>query len=392
MKILLLNDFGTLQGGAEAQLAGLREVLRKRGHQVRLLTSRAGYGDLPLLSDYLCFGTTTPLRAVTQVVNPSAYRELRRVLNSFRPDVVHGRVLLWQLSPVVLAALGTVPMVFNPADYKTACPTAKKILPDGEPCVYRRGLECLRRGCCRTAPQWALEMLQGRIWERCRSRIDRVVAQSQGAKQQLERLGLPVDEVIHNGVAERAPRPPLSEPPLIAFAGRLSPEKGVQVLLRAFQLVVQSVPGVRLSIVGSGPERPSIERLARELGVGGQIELAGHLQKAEMENRLERAWVQAVPSLWHEPFPNVATEAMMRGTAVVASHMGGLPEIVEPGETGYLVPARDVPALAGALTEIVADRGLAERLGEAGRWRALRLFSMESSASRFEKLYAGMLK
>jgi glycosyltransferase involved in cell wall biosynthesis len=184
----------------------------------------------------------------------------------------------------------------------------------------------------------------------------------------------------------------LSEPPLVAFAGRLSPEKGLRVLLRAFQLVVQRVPGVRLSIVGSGPERPSIEQLARELGVGDQIELTGHLEKAEMENRLERAWVQAVPSLWHEPFPNVATEAMMRGTSVVASHMGGLPEIVEPGETGYLVPARDVPSLAGALTEIMADRGLAERLGEAGRRRALRLFSMESSASRFEKLYAGMLQ
>jgi glycosyltransferase involved in cell wall biosynthesis len=77
---------------------------------------------------------------------------------------------------------------------------------------------------------------------------------------------------------------------------------------------------------------------------------------------------------------------------VVATNLGGLPEIVETGETGYLVPPKDVPALADALVRIVTDGRLAERLGQAGRARAMSLFSLERSAGRFERLYAGMLR
>jgi glycosyltransferase involved in cell wall biosynthesis len=392
LKILLLNDFGTLQGGAEAQLVALRDMLRARGHDVRLFTSRAPCGDLPFQSDYLCAGTTTALRAVTQVLNLSAYWTLRRVLRAFKPDVVHARVILWQLSPIILPLLRNVPSVFNAADYKPACPTAKKILPDGQPCGDLAGLVCLRHGCCRFAPQWAFEMLQRRLWLRYRDCIDCVVAQSEGARLQLEALGIAVSEVVHNGVIECPERPPLEAPPLIAFAGRLSPEKGIRTLVEAFRRVLDRVPDAKLLIAGTGPERGRIEEDARRWGVSQRLELTGHLSKAEMEARLGRAWVQAVPSLWHEPFPNVATEAMMRGTPVVASSMGGLPEIVKDGETGFLVPPRDPASLADALTALVTDRRQAERMGRAARERARSLFSMEKTVSRFERLYEKILK
>lgn len=392
MKILLLNDFGTLQGGAEAQLAALRAALRTRGHDARLFTTSAPYGGLPFQSDYLCWGTTTPLRAVTQVLNPSAYWALRRVLRTFQPDVVHARVIFWQLSPAILPLLRDVPSVFNPADYRPACPTGRKILPDGRPCAYPRGLACLRHGCCRLAPQWALEMLQCHLWQRYRDCFDCVVAQSEGAKLLLGSLGISVNEVIWNGVLERPERPPLREPPLIAFAGRLSPEKGVPTLLEAFRRVLDRVPGAKLLIAGAGPERETIEQLAKHFDIARQLELTGHLARDQMEERLRLAWVQAVPSIWHEPFPNVATEAMMRGVPVVASRMGGLPEIVEDGETGFLVPPGDSVGLGDALTKLVTNRQQAERMGRAGRERAIRRFSMEQTVSRFERLYTGMLK
>jgi glycosyltransferase involved in cell wall biosynthesis len=122
------------------------------------------------------------------------------------------------------------------------------------------------------------------------------------------------------------------------------------------------------------------------------LELTGHLARDEMEERLRLAWVQAVPSISHEPFPNVATEAMMRGVPVVASRIGGLPEIVEHGETGFLVPPGDSVGLGDALTELVTNRQQAERMGRAGRERARRRFSMEQTVSRFERLYTRMPK
>ena len=110
-----------------------------------------------------------------------------------------------------------------------------------------------------------------------------------------------------------------------------------------------------------------------------------------MEALLARAWVQAVPSLWEEPFGLVAAEAMMRGTAVVATCTGGLSEQVRPGETGLLVPAGDADALAAALLRILKDRSLAEDMGARGRDVALSQFRQELVVDRFEQLYTRLV-
>jgi glycosyltransferase involved in cell wall biosynthesis len=97
--------------------------------------------------------------------------------------------------------------------------------------------------------------------------------------------------------------------------------------------------------------------------------------------------VHAVPSRWPEPFGLTATEAMMRGTAVVASDIGGLSESVAHGTTGLRVQAGDESALADALSLVLADRALAERLGDAGRERARAEFTLDGCITRFERLY-----
>jgi glycosyltransferase involved in cell wall biosynthesis len=110
-----------------------------------------------------------------------------------------------------------------------------------------------------------------------------------------------------------------------------------------------------------------------------------------VEGHLSRAWVQAVPSVWAEPFGFVAAEAMMRGSAVVATNTGGLGEIVQDGMTGRQTPPGDVEALAAALIEILSDRELAERYGAAGRAFALTHLTHGQWLDRFEALYRDML-
>lgn len=102
---------------------------------------------------------------------------------------------------------------------------------------------------------------------------------------------------------------------------------------------------------------------------------------------MERAWIQVVPSRWAEPFGLVAVEAMMRGTAVVASAMGGLAEIVEHEQTGLLVPVGNVSALADAIQRATRDRELVERWGRAARERALQLYRIEQAAAQWERIY-----
>lgn len=127
-------------------------------------------------------------------------------------------------------------------------------------------------------------------------------------------------------------------------------------------------------------------RLASELGVAGDMEMTGHLAADELERALAGAWVQAAPS-FAEQFGLSAVEAAMRGTATVASRVGGLPEVVRDGRTGFLFTAGDHEALAARLVALLRDRGRAERMGREARADALARFSMSACAERFERLY-----
>jgi glycosyltransferase involved in cell wall biosynthesis len=385
MRILLVNDYGTASGGAERQMLALRADLRARGHAARLLTSDAilvpGW---PIEADSICRGTVGRLQPYLQTWNPWAARALARELKTFRPDVVHLRMYLWQMSPALLPLLADVPTVYQAAVYKSVCPTGLKILPDGRACTERAGLPCLRHRCV-APPTWLSAMRQLALVRRHRGAIDRIVALSRDMAATLEADGLGPVEVIHNGIAERPMRPPLAGPPILAYAGRLSREKGVAVLLDAFAQALARVPDARLILAGTGPLEGDLR--ARAAPLGRSVEFLGYLRQDAMEQRFDSAWAQAAPSLWQEPFGNVATEAMMRGTAVIATGSGGFAEMVVEGETGLLTPAGDVAALAGAIATLLSDRSLAERMGAAGRRRALARFSRAAVTDRFEALY-----
>src|ERR1700679_3026124 len=112
MRILLVSDYATPTGGAELMVLMLRDALRLRGHDARLLASSARPLGIPSQADYECFGMTSRLRGLTQVANPSAYLSLHRILQNFKPDIVHVRLFLSQLSPLILPLLENVPAIF----------------------------------------------------------------------------------------------------------------------------------------------------------------------------------------------------------------------------------------------------------------------------------------
>lgn len=379
MRVLLLHDFGTISGGAEVMVVNLRDGMRARGHQALLFTSTARPLPLPIVADETCFGTVTPLRRGLQAANPHALLRLRQVLRAFRPDVVFVKMFLNQLSPLVLPLLRVVPSVLSVVNYNLLCPLNTKTLPDGSPCHVRAGVVCHANGCM----PWlgvARAALQRRLTDL--SVFDHIFANSRWVAERMRAEGVRVDGWLHNGVPERARRPPLGAPPVIGYAGRLVPKKGVDVLLAALATLRGQVPEARLLIAGDGPERPRLERMASALGISGAVQFLGHLDAAALEQALAAAWVQAVPSRWEEPFGLVAAEAMMRGTAVVVSDAGGLTEQVVEGETGYRVPPGDPLALAGALAPILADRDHAERLGAQGRRHALAHFTFDTYMNR----------
>ncbi len=386
MRVLIVNDYASSFGGAERLTLLLRDELRARGHDARLFATglRSARGDN--FADDTSRGTTSSLRTVLQAWNPWARSRLRAVLGRFRPDVVHVRMFLTQLSPSILPLLRDVPSLYHATWYRAVCPLGTKVLPDESSCTEPAGVACLRHGCL-PVHDWLPLHLQMTLWRRWRGVFDRVVANSDACRAQLEADGFRDVQVIRNGVPVVAPRPALAGPPLVAFAGRLVKQKGADVLLRAFASVRTRVPDARLVVAGEGPERASLERLAAELDLGASLSLPGHLDPSDLETALAGAWVQAVPSRWAESFGLVAAEAMMRGTAVVASRAGGLPEFVRDGENGRLVPPGDANALATALFELLSQRERAESLGRRARETALAELGAPLWVDRFVQLY-----
>ena len=389
----MLNDYGSPDGGAERQMLRLRTQLRERGHAVKLLASDAPLPGVPSdrqspsAADLRCRGRNDAWQRFSSLHNASAAAAVRHAVRTFRPHVAHLRMFLWQLSPAVLGPLADVPTLYHVAQYKAVCPTGSKRLPDGRACAVPAGRVCRREGCV-SALSWPPAMLQLAALRKQRSVIDRVVLLSAAMRPVLESGGFdgPFD-VVHNGVPERPARPPLTGPPTAAFAGRLVPDKGVDVLLEAFAAARHRVPDARLLVVGDGPARPRLEAEAERLGVAAAVTFAGHLDRPAMEAALDAAWVQATPSQWAEPFGNVSTEAMMRGTAVLASDLGGQSEIVDDPATGRRLPPRETDAWAAALAALLGNRDHAERVGAAARVRAQTHFSEAATTDRIVRIY-----
>jgi glycosyltransferase involved in cell wall biosynthesis len=391
MKVLLVNDYGYEAGGAEIIIYTLRDALRGRGHEVRVFASSASDGKLPLRADELCHGTLYEARTNLQCMNLSAFRSLRNLIRSFKPDIVHVNLYLTQLSPFILRALARVPSVYYAQWYRAICPVGTRLLPTGESCRLPIGISCLKQGCIPRHywPRIMAQMAINRAWF---GRFNRVTAISQAVANRLEEFGGSVMrqvDVVYPGTVWTPARTALeiATTPVILCAGRLVPEKGIDVLIRAFSLIQSSHQDSRLIIVGDGPSRPSLTALTDELGLSGRVDFRGHLSQADTAAAIRAAWCLCVPSLWEEPFGMIAAEAQMQGIPVIASRAGGLAEIIEEGITGFLVPSGDVDALASRLQMLITNGSLAVQLGIQSHERAARLFGAEAFARRFEDVY-----
>ena len=196
-------------------------------------------------------------------------------------------------------------------------------------------------------------------------------------------------EIVHYGVAAHdAVQPYAGAQPRLLCIGRLIPIKGHLVLLRALAQARARVPSLTLDIAGRGPLEPALKEFARELGLEGSVRFLGFV--SPIQKAVEEAAIVVVPSLG-EGFGMVALEAMERARPVIASAVGGLPEIVADGETGLVVEPGDAEALADAMATLGGDLGRAAAMGRAGRERALAEFPPERSVVRIEELYRAAL-
>ncbi|MDH6116442.1 glycosyltransferase involved in cell wall biosynthesis [Kitasatospora sp. GAS204A] len=364
MRILQIVNLGFEAGGAEKSVRLITEGLTGRGHQVRVIATDLLADGQQLFADELVPGIAGhPVRRLlAKAWYRSGYQQVRRTVEEFRPDCVHLHTI-GEFSPSVLSATRGVPRlltVHGPEDWTL------RLLRWNLPSAAAGG----RLSPADTARYLYLRLLQRPGYLPRLRRLDRVLAPSRHFAEAVRRdVGRVPVHVLPNGI-EPGPAPaPLGDPEQLVFVGRLEPVKGVRVLLDAFRELIRNHPGARLTIVGDGSARAALQAAAADLVAEGSVAFTGWLPPDGVRERIRTAAVVVLPSLWPENFPTVALEALQLGRPLVASAVGGLPELVGP-DNGLLVPPGDPGALASALGQLLGRPELLAGLGAGSAARA----------------------
>ena len=233
--------------------------------------------------------------------------------------------------------------------------------------------------------------------------VDHYVTVSESVKRYIidkSKISAEKISVIYNGVNiksqdnsyEQNPKMPFKiedKDRILMTVGRLHKQKGHCYLIQAVSKVRKEFPNVKLLVTGEGEEENNLKKLVKTLDLMNEVIFAG--LSSDIERILPMAELFILPSLW-EGLPNALLEAMAAGKPVVATKVGGIPEIVVHGETGVLIPPRDTDALAIAIIDLLQNRLKAKDMGEAARIRAGKRFSIYKMIEKTENLYQELLK
>jgi len=205
--------------------------------------------------------------------------------------------------------------------------------------------------------------------------------------------GLPLEEFLSAATAQAAANA-VAGAPLIGLVGRISPWKGQDIFLRAAAEVIRTFPGARFQIIGAplfGEEEyeSEVRALCTELGLDEGVEWLGF--RRDVPQLVAKLDLLVHASKTGEPFGQVVVEAMMAGKPVVATDGGGIPEIVLDGDTGFLVPMGDAPAMARAIERVLHDPAAARQMGARGLARAREYFSISRTSGKITRVYEHLL-
>lgn len=227
---------------------------------------------------------------------------------------------------------------------------------------------------------------------------DKIVACSQAVRSYWERkksskytvihLPIDLDKFANNDVQVQKSKFKHESDPLIGMVSRLFPGKGHQYLIQAMSAVASAFPSARLRIIGTGPVLDEMKTLSQSLRMENTIEFTGFVE--DLNAQMQELDVFVLPSLT-EGFPLSVMEAMACGLPVVATPVGGIPEMIEQEVNGLLVPPCNVEELAGAIIQILSDPRKARRMGKRGRQKVFEQYSPQQYMNQFDALYQNLL-
>jgi len=365
-KLLSINSYHYRRGGSDVvylEHAALLESLGwKNGffsmhHPKNIATEWDQY-----FIDELEFGHEySPWQKVTMAIKSiysfEARKKLNRLLDHYQPDVAHSHCIYHHLTPSILSVLKErgVPSVMTAHDLKIACPAYKMLNDTGicEKCKTGSVLNVVRHRCVRgslaASAIVTVESAIQRHFALYQNNLDAIVVPSKFFMEKFVEWGWPREkfEYIPNYVDTAAFKPNYQPGDYFLYFGRLAPEKGIVTLLNA---VAKS--GVCLKVAGTGPLDVELRQLQATLNA--DVEFLGYRSGDDLHQLIQQSRAVVLPSEWYENAPMSVLESFAMGKPVIGAHIGGIPEMVQAGHTGWTFTSGSVDELTACLSEVKA--------------------------------------
>lgn len=376
MKILMINKFLHPNGGSETYIFRLGAYLQSQGHEVQYFgmehSGRCVGNHVNAYTKDMDFHGGSKLAKllypVKTIYSSEARKKLRLVLEDFQPDVCHLNNFNYQLTPSILLELRNwkreghpCRVIYTAHDYQLVCPNHLCRNPQTdencEKCLGGHFENCLKGRCIHGSRAKSLVgMLEARIWNsnRVYENIDTILCCSQFMKTKLDTNPVLASRTValHNFV-EDIPWKQEDKKDYVLYFGRFSQEKGVETLVKA----CKELPQIPFVFAGTGP----LESL---LGQASNIQNLGFLQGTALETVVRQARFSICPSECYENCPFSVMESQLYGTPVVGARIGGIPELIQEGKTGFLFESGDAAQLKQTILRLWEAPGLMEQLSE----------------------------
>lgn len=361
MKVLQVNKFNYLRGGADKYFLDLSQVLEQAGLKVAKFSMKHSH-NLPDPNEKFFVSTVNfnrpGLHAILKAIPRMMYSwearlKFRKLLNEFKPDIIHIHNIYHQISPSILseAKKHNLPVIMHIHDYKLVCPNYK-MFNKGKVCEKCKGglfhmcffTRCVK-GCFIQSFLATIEMyLHHDILKIYKKNIDLYIAPSQFVKDKLVAWKVEADKikVVPHYLDTKKFEPQYELGNYLLYFGRLDKEKGIDKLIEA----MTKVKDKKLKIIGAGPDNKHLSKLINKLELTGKVELIGPKYGQELYKYIQNSYAVVVPSQWYEIFGLVNLEAAALGKLVIASNIGGIPEVIKDQQTGLLFKHDSVEDLA----------------------------------------------
>lgn len=402
-RLLSLNNYHYRRGGADMVFLEHDALFRDLGWETAVFAMRHP-NNIPTpweqyFADELELGGNYSFpkklsMAGKVIYSREARKKLSALLAKFRPDIAHAHNIYHHLSPSILSLLheSGIPTVMTAHDLKLACPAYKMLNNQGicERCKGGNVLNLIKYRCIHNSLPIsgliAIESFVHRIFGLYRRNLDKIVTPSEFFRTKLVEWGWPEEKItyIPNYVRTDEYQPQYQPGNNFLYFGRLAQEKGVDTLIRA---AAQARVGLR--IVGTGPDETKLKALA--VAQGGNVEFLGYRTGEDLKSLLRDARAIVLPSQWYENAPMSVLEAYASGKIVIAANIGGIPEMVMEGETGFLFESGNVDELANRLTRVssLSDETIAQ-MGEYARGYVSKTFTVDRYIDETLNLYRSL--